>query len=87
MGGYAHAQHHGHHAPGGGHAGSPTDPGMYGGHMGLPPPGTSHSCIEFELRSDNLQLYATLWCTLLYIFSITHLLQSFVAVFHYDTTN
>ncbi|KAG1751186.1 SRF-TF-domain-containing protein [Suillus lakei] len=35
----AHAQHHGHHAPGGGHGGSPTDPGMYGGHMGLPPPG------------------------------------------------
>ncbi|OAX37087.1 SRF-TF-domain-containing protein [Rhizopogon vinicolor AM-OR11-026] len=42
-GGYAHAQHHGHHGPGGGHAGSPTDPGMYGGHMGLPPPNYSYA--------------------------------------------
>lgn len=35
-GGYPHAQHHGHHGPGGGQ--SPTDPGMYGSHLGLPPP-------------------------------------------------
>jgi pheromone receptor transcription factor len=40
-GAYAHAQHHGHHGPG--HAGSPTDPSMYGSHMGLPPPSYSYA--------------------------------------------